>query len=976
VRDEPGRATAPGALPSSDPPASTYRVQLSAGFTFHDVAALVPYLASLGISACYSSPILAARPGSPHGYDITDHSRLNPELGGETGFAALAAALSAHRMTLLVDHVPNHMALDAASNRWWRDVLESGPSSPFARFFDVDWEPVKPTLRNKVLLPLLGDQYGVALENGDLQIVFTDGVFGLRYGEQTLPLNPREWRRLLRHDLDRLVADAGTGDPDLIELESLLFHLDHIPVYTDTSAEQVVSRSREKEVARQRLATLLRDSAAVRKHVEANVRLFNGTPGDAASFDQLHQLLERQVYRLAYWRAAMHEINYRRFFDVNQLAGIRVEDSDVFAETHALLARLVASAPIAGLRIDHIDGLFDPAAYIERLRGLLAPAQPYLVVEKILSPGESIPVRWPVHGTTGYDFMNDVNGLFVDSRNAQEFARLYRRVTGVHDEVAEVLYTCKKLVLTTSLASELNVLAHEADRISEHDRRSRDFTIESLREALAEVVASFPVYRTHVGPEGWTRFDEACVGRAVAAALQRTPASEPSIFHFIRQLLLPAATQGGSAEDYGRRLRFAMKFQQYTGPVHAKGVEDTAFYRYAPLLSLNEVGGDPETFGRPPAAFHRANRDRQRAWPGAMLATSTHDAKRGEDARVRISVLSEIPREWRTAVSRWMRANQSARVRIRGERAPDARDEYLFYQALIGAWPPGLDGAPDAAFVDRMQAYMRKAIREAKVRSSWINPSAAYDDAMTGFVSRVLTGPRSHLFLELFLPFVGRVSALGAVNSLSQLVLKLASPGVADFYQGAELWDLALVDPDNRRPVDYRARQGALADLDEVLGDRVPPAQRAEGLHDLLAGWPDGRIKLYVTAQGLRLRRTYARVFLEGDYVPLAGRGERAAHVIAFARVDAGQTLIAIATRLAASLLGWRSSRVLPTADTWGDLAVPVPAAWLPRRYHDALSGESHAIGGPAGRPIRVAEILRHLPATLLIGGHKEDSGS
>jgi (1->4)-alpha-D-glucan 1-alpha-D-glucosylmutase len=462
----------------------------------------------------------------------------------------------------------------------------------------------------------------------------------------------------------------------------------------------------------------------------------------------------------------------------------------------------------------------------------------------------------------------------------------------------------------------------------------------------------------------------------VSAALQRTPAGEPSIFHFIRELLLPAASPGRSVEEHGRRLRFAMKFQQYTGPVHAKGVEDTAFYRHAPLLSLNEVGGDPARFGRPPEVFHCANLARQRAWPGAMLATSTHDAKCGEDARARISVLSEIPHEWRTAVSRWMRTNQGARVRVLGDRAPDARDEYLFYQALIGAWPAGLDGPPDAAFVDRMQAYMRKAIREAKIRSSWINPSAAYDEAMAGFVSRVLTGPRSHLFLDLFLPFVRRVSALGAVNSLAQLVLKLASPGVEDFYQGGELWDLALVDPDNRRPVDYRARQTALANLDEVLGDRVPPPQRADGVRDLLAGWPDGRIKLYVTARGLRLRRTYARVFLEGDYVPLEVRGERAGHVIAFARVGSEQTVIAIVARLAASLLGWRSSRLLATPDTWGDLTVPLPADWTPCRYHDALSGQPIAAGGAAGKSIRVADALRHLPATLLISGPTEDSGS
>jgi len=954
-------------------PASTYRLQLSPALRLDEAATLAPYLARLGITMLYTSPILAARSGSTHGYDTCDHGRVNPELGGDEGLAALATALGASGIELMVDFVPNHMSFDPVANRWWRDVLENGPSSEFARTFDIDWTPVKATLANKVLLPVLGDQYGAALEDGRLQIVNAEGVFSLRCFDLDLPLNPRELRRLLGYRLDRLEAVVGPAAPGLTELQSIIFQMDHMPAYTEASAEMVAERSREKEVAKQRLSRLLAEHPAIREHIDENVRQFNGTPGDSGSFDLLHELLERQAYRLAFWRTATHEINYRRFFDVNELVGIRVEEPSVFAAVHARMAELVAQGLIQGLRLDHVDGLFDPAGYLERLSALLAPHAPYVVVEKILSRQEPLAAEWTIHGTTGYEFMNDVNGIFVQADHAHEFRKLYGRFTGDPHDEADVVYDSKKLVMATSLASELNVLAHWLDRISEQRRRDRDFTLDSLKDALGEIVACFPVYRTYVGYRGWTERDERAIDAAVAGALMRSPAAESSIFAFVRRMMLPAREPGLSEAEHRQRRRFAMKLQQYTGPVQAKGVEDTAFYRCAPLLSVNEVGGDLARVGRQVEEFHRANADRLRDWPASMTATSTHDAKRGEDARARLSVLSEMPAEWRAAVSRWSRATAKARTIVNGEAAPDRRDEYLFYQALLGAWPAGLNGEPDEDFVGRIRAYMQKAVKEAKIHTSWINPSADYDSAVSTFVERTLRGPSARAFLRQFLPFAGRIARLGAVNALAQLVLKIASPGVPDFYQGTELWDLSFVDPDNRRPVDFAERDRLLSQAIEWL-DMTAPEARTATLADLLTHWHDGRIKLYLTAAGLRLRRDHRELFLHGDYVPLPASGDRASHVVAFARRHAARAVIAIAPRLVTGLFGAQAP-LPPAAEAWLDLTIALPDPLHALDYRHAFTGERVVLDTTGGTAtLRTADVLRHVPTALLIGTAKETS--
>ncbi len=1000
-------------------PFGTYRLQLHRDFTFRDAQRLVPYLRDLGAGDCYCSPYLMARPGSRHGYDIIDHTRLNPEVGTDEDHASFVAALHANGLGQILDFVPNHMGIDPRTNRWWRDVLENGPSSMHGRFFDIDWTPVKAELRGKVLLPILGDQYGVVLENGDLRLGFAEGALHLDYLDHNLPINPRHATAVYECNLQALRVDVGEEDPDLREFLSVLTALKNLPEQLDIDVERIAERHREKEVARERLARLVERSPRIRRHIEEAVRVYNGEAGRPDSFDPLHGLLEKQAYRLAYWRTAAHEINYRRFFDINDLAGIRMEDPDVFAATHALVARLISDDGVQGMRIDHPDGLYDPAEYFRRVQAMAAQvrrssAEPlYLIAEKILSAGEALPPDWAICGTTGYNFCNEVNGVFVEAGNARALRRIYRRITRQMATYDEVAYQCKKLITRTSLASELNVLAHALNQISEGNRRSRDFTLNSLREVLGEVVACFPVYRTYVNPSGWTQSDRAVIETAVRRARRRNPALEPSAWDFLREVLLPrqASEEGREEpdngferrvsypppdpEEYRKRLHFAMRFQQYTAPVQAKGVEDTAFYRFNLLLSLNEVGGDPGRFGRSVAEFHESNRARLERWPLEMTSTATHDTKLGEDVRVRINVISELVDDWRRGVAKWMRINAANRTKLDAEPAPERNDEYRFYQVLLGTWPADLSihetPAPlDTAYVSRLREYMIKAIKEAKLRTSWINDNEAYDDAVAYFVERTLAGPTSRRFLAAFHPFARRIAHLGMINSLSQLALKIASPGVPDFYQGTELWDLHLVDPDNRQPVDYEQRikylddfrpwldQRPPGDNDTSVGQGLRPADREPvptlqdggcpsrlaAVRDLLACWPDGRIKLLLTAIGLRLRRAHPGLFLKGEYLPLgADMAGVAGDVISFARRLNGDTLIVAVPRLVAKLVNLE----LPVGDVWRETRLVLPPD-LAGRYRNLVTGEVlEATAEPGAATLRLSDAFGHCPVACLL---------
>jgi (1->4)-alpha-D-glucan 1-alpha-D-glucosylmutase len=961
------------------PPQATYRLEFRHDrMTFRQAAQLVSYLAELGISHLYASPCLKTRSGSTHGYAVVDYGQLNPELGTPEEYAALAAELRNRGMGQLLDFVPNHMSVAPAENRWWQNVLENGPGSPYAAYFDIDWRPVKEELKNKILLPVLGGQFGQVLEAGQLKLEYRDGAFFVRYFETVLPLNPKTATTVLRHRLDELKAEMPAESEDLRELESVITALDHLPGSVETKPERVAERQREKEVAKDRLKRLTARNPEISRFVERNLRDFNGTPGDPHSFDRLEELLSAQVYRLSHWKAAGDEINYRRFFDVNDLAAVSMEEPAVFEDAHRLVFELLVRRDVAGLRIDHIDGLYDPVTYLWRLQwGYLRalgreaherqtaerfsawaagkdelplwkeveprllealwkiyggvhplnvfpsgddrtrhaprddsrPPQPplFVVVEKILGPEEPLPEKWPVAGTTGYDFLALDNGLFVDPAGLAEMAKTYDRFLHHKTDFREIVFEAKHLILRTAMASELSLLALRLNRLSECDRRSRDFTLNSLRFVLREILACFPVYRTYVGGGEVSERDRNFIHRAVAQAKRRNPAVDAEIFDFVRDVLLLKQPPSLDAKAAGDRDFFIGRFQQVTSPVMAKGVEDTAFYRYLPLASLNEVGDGPASGAVSVETFHRENLARLQQRPRSLLATTTHDTKRSEDVRARISVLSEIPRPWRKAVSRWSLLNRWHHREIDGRPAPSRNDEYLFYQSLVGVWPlrPPDDKAR-ADLVARLQGYMEKASHEAKVNTSWVNPSPGYDAAVRDFVARVLEDRPKNRFLEEFRRFHERVIGWGLFTALSQVFLKLTSPGVPDIYQGQELWDFSLVDPDNRRPVDFAARQDLLAGLKAAVS--AGPAAQLE-LARRLAGDPfDDRLKLFVTWQTLHFRRCQDRLLHEGRYVPLEASGSQSKHVSAFAwrwSPQAGQSeqvAIVVVPRLLAGL--------------------------------------------------------------------------
>jgi (1->4)-alpha-D-glucan 1-alpha-D-glucosylmutase len=897
----------------------------------------------------------------------------------------------------MLDFVPNHMGTDARTNAWWYDVLENGPSSEYAAYFDIDWTPVVSAMRDQLLLPILGDQYGCELERGHLHLAFENGTLRLRYFDHTLPINPRQAPSVYRHNLDGLRATLGEDRAELREFLSILTALQNLPSYAERTPERIEERKREKEVSRRRLLELVATSAEIAAHIDAAVRFFNGIAGNARSFDPLHELLEQQPYRLAYWRAALDEINYRRFFDVNDLAALRMEEPRVFRDTHGLLQRLIAEGAVTAVRVDHPDGLFDPALYFAKLQALADPAHStihlpapahatielplYVVAEKILTPGESLP-DWPIHGTTGYDFLNLVNSLFVDPDGLGRLRRQYRRVTGRQETFDEEVIDGKRLIMQTTLASELNVLAHALYDLAHQDRRTRDFTLGTLSHALQEVAAALPVYRTYIDRHGASESDRRAIEIAFDNADRRNPAAERATFGFLRRVLGSAASHPrhgvpipSDNHPLDPRLSFTMRFQQFTGPVHAKGVEDTAFYRHNVLLSLNEVGGNPAAPVTTIEAFHRANAERRDRWPFSMTTTATHDTKRGEDARARLNVLSELADEWAKTVSRWTRTNAALRTTVDGLPAPDRNDEYLYYQALLSVWPAELAGAavpmraPDGLST-RLSAFMMKAGCEAKLRTSWIAPDEAYGAAVTAFVEKTLDGPHAARFLPSFVPFARRVARAGAVNGLAQLALKLTAPGVPDVYQGNELWDLHLVDPDNRQPVDFGARRNALASLRSAfaLADQRPGADGglARAVGELLEAWPDGRIKLWVTARLLRRRQADPQLFLQGSYVPLHVEGSRWPRVVAFARYYERRGIMTIVPRLVANLVaadhGW------PVGDAaWEDTVIRVPDSFAMEPARNLITGETlSAVPADGGATFRLADILRTCPIGVL----------
>jgi (1->4)-alpha-D-glucan 1-alpha-D-glucosylmutase len=959
-------------------PICTYRLQLNKDFNFRDATALVDYLEALGISDVYASPLLTARPGSTHGYDVIDHGRLNPEVGTEGDLDALAAALGARGMGLLLDVIPNHMCIASPANHWWNDVLENGRSSPYAPFFDIDWHPPKSELDEKVLLPVLGRQYGRVLEGSEIKIGYAMGAFQAHYGGAVFPIGPRTILPLLEPIVIDLRRTHPDDHPDVLEIESIVTATKNLPTRWETDPEKIRERQREKEIVKRRLDALVSASAAVRDAVERSLTAINGEPGKARSFDALEALLGDQAYRLSYWGVAAEEINYRRFFDINDLAAIRIEEPKVLEAVHEKAFALLREGKVTGLRIDHVDGLWDPRRYLDELQrprqgeqeveGEAGPARPvYVVVEKILTGAEELPPEWPVQGTTGYELLNAINGLFVDPAGLRLIERGYRRLregTGTFDDL---LYRAKKLVLRTAMSSELHVLARRLDRISEQHRWSRDFTASSLHLALGEVIACFPVYRSYVGAdtERLSDGDRMHVLRAVREAKRRNRSTSESIFDFLCDLLLLRDPEGISEADRADRRDLVMRLQQLTGPVMAKGLEDTVFYRYFPLASLNEVGGRPTSGAMEIDRFHVFCARRAERWPHGLSATATHDTKRGEDMRARLDVLSEIPREFLEAVKRWQRMNRRSKPLVDDGRVPGANEEYLIYQTLIGLWPLGaLEGelAAEAhdALIERLSAYLLKALREAKLHTSWINVNEPYERACDQFLRRLLEpDPATNPFLADLGRFVARIATAGLDNALGQLVLKLTVPGVPDIYQGTELWDFALVDPDNRRPVDYAVRRALLDEVRDLQGD----ALRAR-IAAARARPADGALKLLVAARSLAHRHRHRELYETGAYLPLTVEGPHTRHVIAFARIAPGAgASITIVGRFFAAL---EATERTSGESGWGETRVRLPDQLTGHAFREVISDTPLSAKPDQRSGLPLAGILPMLPVAVL----------
>lgn len=958
-------------LPEPRIPLATYRLQFNGDFTFKQAREIVPYLSALGITHLYASPYLKARPGSRHGYDIIDHNTLNPEIGSYEEFERLCEALARHGMGQVLDVVPNHMGVLGGDNAWWLDVLENGQTAVHAGFFDIDWTPIKAKLHGKVLLPVLGKHYGAVLENAELQLHFdvAHGEFGIYYFEHHFPVDPAQYPHILAFRMDVLSAGLGEDNPLLMEYQSLVTAFHNLPSRDERSSERQLERLRDKEVHKRQLAALVAHSADIAGFLEENLRVFNGKVGESASFDRLHQLIEAQAYRLAFWRVASDEINYRRFFDINDLAGLRMENDEVFEATHQLLLRLIQEAKLDGLRLDHPDGLYDPEAYFCKLveHCNRIGRAPYLVVEKILAADEDLRSSWPVHGTTGYEFTNLLNGLFVDTSAARRMERAYHSFIGEHVNFDDLLYRSKKLIMKSGLSGELNVLANLLSSIAEADRASCDYTLNGLRTALAEIIACFPVYRGYISRRGMAEEDRRNIERAIVAAKRRSTTADASIFDFLREVLTLAAADGKSPTYAEQVLAFAMKFQQFTSPVMAKGLEDTSAYIYHRLLSLNEVGGDPRRFGVTRRAFHRANQARAERNPHSLLATSTHDTKRSEDMRARLNVLSEIPAAWRLALRNWSRANRSLKRSVDGMLVPTRNDEYFIYQTLLGIWPTGeADGNEMARFTVRIKEYLVKAVREAKVYTSWINPNVAYEDAVTSFADALINAPAASAFLTDFRPFQRRIARLGMFNSLSQTLIKFTVPGVPDIYQGCECWDFSLVDPDNRRPVDFGLRLSMLTGLQKLVAQESH--QRVSGVRALCDTLEDGRAKLLIVRSALALRERWPEVFQQGKYLPLAVKGEHAAHLCAYARSFGNRIVITVAPRFFVRLLG--DADMLPLGENvWGMTTVELPFQRDDKQYTCAFTGK---VLQPQKRQSRwqlpVAQILAEFPVGLTFG--------
>ncbi|MEH2410124.1 malto-oligosyltrehalose synthase [Nostoc sp.] len=925
-------------------PTATYRIQFTPQFGFDNAKAIAAYLADLGISDLYASPIFKARSGSTHGYDIVDATQLNPELGTNESFDALVGEVQSLGMGWLQDIVPNHMAY-TSENLYLMDILEHGPDSSYTDYFDLSWNAPFGDRQQRILAPLLGDFYGASLENGHIQLQYEQNGLTVNYYSLKLPLRLESYTKFITHNLGKLTRTLGRNHPDFIKLLGILYILKNVP-------SEVAGKQRQDQIAfiKGLVWELYTTNDAIREFIDENIQTFNGEPGNSDSFNLLDELLNDQFYRLAFWKVGAEEMNYRRFFTVNELISVKVEELRVFNNTHSLIQKLVDEGIFTGLRIDHIDGLYNPIQYLERLREKTGDV--YITVEKILELTEELPENWEIEGTSGYDFLNYVNGVFCQTENESSFDKIYHNFIGSRVDYSSVVKDKKHLILEKNLAGDIDNLALLLKNVSSKYRYANDFTLNGLKRAIAEVLTLFPIYRTYITPDGIGNSDRATIEKVIDQAKEQAPLLQHELT-FIEKLMLLEFDNSLTQTEREQWIYFVLRMQQYSGPLMAKGVEDTTLYVYNRLLSLNEVGGNPGHFGISVTKFHAFNQQHQATWPHTMNTTATHDTKRGEDVRARLNVLSEIPDEWEQQVNTWSAINRGNRSHRHGFAMPDRNDEYFLYQTLVGAFP--FAEHEHASFVERVKDYIIKAIREAKVHTAWLRPDSEYEEACTSFIEKVLDPSISGEFLEAFRPFQQRIADYGIFNSLSQTLLKITTPGVPDFYQGTELWELSLVDPDNRRPVDFEQRRTYLSSIREQVKTDILGL-----IQELLNDKTDGKIKLFLTAQLLQTRTNYVSLFQDGDYLPLEVQGTYANHIIAFARREGNQTAIAIAPRFLTSLIQPGDN---PLGESvWQDTHLLLPPG-TPLTWKNVLTQQPLQ----AKETLSIAAALAHFPVALLV---------
>jgi (1->4)-alpha-D-glucan 1-alpha-D-glucosylmutase len=921
-------------------PRATCRMQIHKNFNFSDAAAVITYLAELGFSHVYLSPILQARTGSLHGYDVVDPLRIDHERGGDEGFLELCQALGGQHMKMIIDIVPNHMAIDS-ENRMLMNIFEHGQLSPYLHFFDIQWKYFQETLEGKMLVPILGKFYAEALDAGEIKLVYGEQGLCVQYYGFSFPLLLETYEKVFQHLLGELERSIGSDNQLFIHYLGAIHFFNTI-----AECQGYEARKQQMHHAKHMLWDLYTNHQEIKQFIDRTIACFNCVDAGSSGCDLLDALLALQVYRLAFWKMATEEINYRRFFTVNDLISMRVEDPDVFSKTHARLLSLFGQRVVDGFRIDHIDGLLAPKQYLENLRAMCPDS--LLFVEKILECGENLPADWPVQGTTGYDFLSYVNGLYCDKKNEQKFSKIYFSFTRVSNNYDQLVCEKKRLIIGKHMAGNIDILAREIKELSSHDRWGRDITLYGLRRALVDIMASFSVYRTYADENGLSDVDRDYIEQAIEKSKEKNPGLQYEIA-YIKKFLLLHYDETTSQEDKVRWLAFLMRFQQQTGPLMAKGFEDTVLYVFNRLISLNEVGSNPIRFGMALPEFHNFVKKRQKTFPNSLNATATHDTKRGEDVRARINVLSEMPEEWNYHLKLWSRQNSSKRVRLSKELQPDGNDEYLLYQTLIGTYP----FEAEADYLGRIKEYMIKAVREAKVHTAWIKPDTMYEEAFLAFVDALFSGDDNH-FLDDFLPFQSKVAYYGIFNSLSQLLLKLTVPGVPDVYQGTELWDFHLVDPDNRRSVDFSNRIAIL----EYFQRMIP--QNVLALTDeLLRTKEDGRIKMFLMYRVLYAKKIYQDIFEHGEYKPLQVRGKYKDCIIAFARLYKNDWVITIAPRFLSRVVPEEKVPLGP--EVWEDTTV-ILTKKAPRQFHDLIS--SQTISAP--ERIAVGHALRHFPVALL----------